>query len=190
MTLDSCVCSNMGSNQEVKDLATAVMGQMRQDESKLIRQLRQLTKQDISLARLVLTTDIEGWTPIHACALRGSRRLLKVMLRAKVDINIRMGHPTGLPAHCTLLHIATHRGDLKITELLVSRGISLNAKDSTGRTAIKYALEACHLHIVRYLIRKGADTSHMAIKDVFKLDSITPQPKLTKFCFLPVKCTT
>ncbi|XP_052832301.1 uncharacterized protein LOC106883157 isoform X3 [Octopus bimaculoides] len=190
MTLDGCLCKKMGSRGDIHEIATAVMAQMRHDESKLIRQLRQLIKHDCSLACLVFSTDIEGWTPIHACALRGSRRLLKLMLRAKVDINIRMGHPSGLPAHCSLLHIAAHRGDQKITELLVSRGISLNAKDSTGRTAIRYASEACHTHIVRYLTRKGADTTNVVIKDVFKVDCMTPQPKLTKFCFLPVKCTT
>lgn len=190
MTLERSLCKQMSTSEDVSQMASAVMALMRNDENKLIRQLRELIKHDRNLVCQVLSTDIEGWTPIHACSLRGSRRLLKTMLNAKVDINLRMGRPVGLPACCSLLHLAAHRGDQKIAELLLSRGIAINGKDSTGRTSIRYASEAGHTHLVRYLTRKGADASSvMALKDTFKLDCLTPQPKVTKFCFLPVKCT-
>ena len=86
-----------GNRAEMREKAAAVLALMREDEAKLIRQAKQLVKKHKSTAARLFTTEVDGWTPLHACVLRGSKHLLKTMLSAGVEVNFRMGQPEGLP---------------------------------------------------------------------------------------------
>ncbi|XP_053389272.1 uncharacterized protein LOC128552269 isoform X2 [Mercenaria mercenaria] len=177
MVKTCCLAKHVGS---VRELATMVMARMREDESKLTRQMKKLIKERKSYAIQILLTDIEGWTPMHACALRGSKKLLKVFLSSGIDINAKMGHPEGLPGECTVLHMACLRGDMDFIEYLVSQNADLDAKDSNHMTPIMYAARRKHRRAVRFLQDKGAN---MAGVELPAYDCITPQATSAKFCF-------
>ena len=180
---DGCCLSKHGGS--TKELAMVVMALMRSDETKLLRQVKRFIKKHKSFAKQVLTTDLEGWTPVHACALRCSKSLLKAFLEADIDINITMGQPEGLPNNCSLLHMAALRGDVKLLELLVARGAAVNARDSCDNTPAVYAANRRHRRAVRFLGEHGASMTGVdfpALND-HSADCITPQPRSAKFCF-------
>lgn len=173
----ACFGKHCGS---VRDFAIMVMARMREDEQKLTRQMKKLIKDRKGFAIQMLSTDVEGWTPIHACALRGSKKLLKVFVSSGIDINLRMGQPDGLPKGCSVLHMACLRGDLDLIEYLVSEKAELDAKDSNQMTPVMYAARRKHRRAVRFLQDKGAN---MAGVEIPAYDCITPQPSTAKFCF-------
>lgn len=157
-----------------------VMARMRDDESKLIRQMKKLTKERRSFVIQILSSNIDGWTPIHACALRGSKKLLKVFLSSGIDVNTTMGQPDGLPGGCTLLHMACLRGDMELIEYLVSQKPDLDIKDSNNLSAVAYAAQRNHKRAVRFLQENGANMTGVVAP---AYDCITPQSSTTKFCF-------
>ena len=61
----------------------------------------------------------------------------------------------------TPLHVAagteTGGGHLDMVKFLVTRGASINHRDSEGRTALKLASQYGHIDIVKYLINAGAE---------------------------------
>lgn len=180
---DECCLGKRGGS--TKELAMAVMAQMRDDETKLMRQVKRFIKKHKSIAKQVLTTDLDGWTPIHACALRCNKSLLKAFLEADIDINVTMGHPEGLPDKCSLLHMAALRGDMKILELLVARGANVNAQDSCDNTPAIYAAKRRHKRAVKFLEEHGANMAGVELPahSDNSVDCITPQPSSAKFCF-------
>ena len=179
---DCCLSKHGGS---AKELAVVIMARMRNDETKLIRHVKKFIKKHKSLAKQVLTTDLDGWTPVHACALRGSKTLLKACLESDIDVNVTMGQPEGLPNNCTLLHMAALRGDVKILELLLARGADVNSKDSCDNTPVIYAAKRRHRRAVRLLEEHGANMAGVELPPQFDIsgECITPQPSSAKFCF-------
>jgi ankyrin repeat protein len=57
----------------------------------------------------------------------------------------------------TVLHFAAIRGNLKICQLLVSKGACIDTLDSYDRTALSYAVEKNQLDLTKYLLKNGAD---------------------------------
>ena len=165
-------------------LAMAVMALMRNEETKLIRQIKTLIKKHRSLACDILTADVDGWTPVHACALRGSRKLLKVYLSAGIDVNTKMGKPEGLPKDCTLLHMAALRGDKKILEYLLSKDAFVDCQDSSGATPVMYAAKRKNKKVVQLLAQHGANLSRVDFSALYDgFERITPHSSSVKFCF-------
>ncbi|XP_070208340.1 GA-binding protein subunit beta-1-like [Littorina saxatilis] len=77
-------------------------------------------------------------------------------MHAGVDVNARMGQPEGLPAGCTLLHIAANRQDKKIVDYLLQHGAEINARDSLGRTPLFYAKRVGNKEAAKLLMECGA----------------------------------
>src|SRR6478672_11695914 len=72
-------------------------------------------------------------------------------------------HPDALfareqPYEWTLLHAAAHTGHLAAVDLLLARGLDVNAREKGDNTyAIHWAAAAAHLDIVRRLADAGGD---------------------------------
>ncbi|OWF38545.1 serine/threonine-protein phosphatase 6 regulatory ankyrin repeat subunit B-like [Mizuhopecten yessoensis] len=175
--------SEISQNQEInpKNEAISMMGMLKRDEEALTLHIKDLLKYRKDYAKTVFTTDVEGWTPFHAFALRGCRKLVKFSLKAGVEVDLEMGQPEGLPGGCSALHLASHRGDVSIIDILITNGAAVNKKDNSDRTPIFYASRASNTLAMKKLARAGADVSLCDPDHKASIDDLPPSP----FCFLP-----
>ncbi|KAK6183361.1 hypothetical protein SNE40_010860 [Patella caerulea] len=185
MTNIGTVKSANSGTQNVRDIAMAAMSLLRHNPKKLLKKAKRLVKEHPKIARDVFCVDVEGWTLIHACALRGTKTILKTLLSCGVDLNFEMGFPDGLPGNSTCLHLAAYRGDIKIIDYLLSHGANIHAQDSQGHEPIFYAVKRNQTETILYLQDKGAyATNHNDVTDRGFADMVmTPEPKIRPFCF-------
>lgn len=176
-------CESMNKDDIHQD-ACALLALLRRDEDSLNDAGKQLVKQNRNYARDVFMHEVDGWTPFHAFVLRGARKMVKLCLKAKVDVNVTMGSPEGIPGGCSALHLAAHRGDVSVINILISNGAELNVKDNSNLTPVMYASRGNNTLAVRTLQRAGADMSGC---DTHKQpsDDMTSSPIV---CFLPFVC--
>lgn len=174
----------LGDGSDATKMAMALLSLMKTDQQKLYTKVKSLAKSNKLIAKKVFLTEVEGWTTFHACALRGTKKLMKLMMATGVDVNSEMGQPIGLPGRCTALHVAGHRGDKKIVDYLLSLGARVNLRDTLGRTPIFYAVEAQHSFIAKRLKDSGADLRGVSMENLLFDECVTPQPKISNFCFL------
>ncbi|XP_045182999.2 ankyrin repeat and protein kinase domain-containing protein 1-like isoform X3 [Mercenaria mercenaria] len=176
-------CEPMNKDDIHQDACT-LLALLRRDEDSLNDAGKQLVKQNKDYSRDVFMHEVDGWTPFHAFVLRGARKMVKLCLKAKVDVNATMGSPDGLPGGCSALHLAAHRGDVSIINILVSNGADLDLKDNLNRTPVIYASRANNTLAVKTLQRAGADMSGCDANKQSS-DDMTSSPIV---CFLPFVC--
>ncbi|XP_061194075.1 poly [ADP-ribose] polymerase tankyrase-2-like [Saccostrea echinata] len=171
----------------IKQQAINILSMMRKQDNKLEDKMKKFVKKDKAIARRTFETDVEGWTPVHACVMKGSKHLLKVMIGTGIPVNFRMGQPEGLPGECSLLHIAAYRGDVKICKYLISHGACVDARDNYNRAPMYYAQTKQHNRVIELLKQKGGDqTVDNTDTDIMMMDECpTPQPTKLGFCFSP-----
>jgi len=170
------------TDDDPKKVAIKMMGQLKRDEEELTAQVKAFVKKDKFNAKTVFSINVEGWTPFHAFTLRGCRKLVKLSLKAGVNVDLEMGQPEGLPGGCSALHLASHRGDVSIIDLLLTNGAEVNKKDDSNNTPVYYASRANNTLAVKRLLRAGADISTC---DPDNKPSIDDMPSTAPFCFLP-----
>ncbi|KAK7478656.1 hypothetical protein BaRGS_00030119 [Batillaria attramentaria] len=153
--------SSMKAPTDARKEAVTFLGLLRHNEDHLVERTKQLLKKDRRLIQDMFTSLIDEWTPLHACTLRGARKLVKMAMKAGVHPDLEMGLPEGLPGRCTPLHLAAYRGDVSIIQLLVQNNASLNARDSTNRTPLYYAASRNNTFAARKLIKYGAEISDL-----------------------------
>jgi ankyrin repeat protein len=79
-------------------------------------------------------------------------------LRAMLDKRPELRHARLKPYSWSLLHVAAHGGWLAAVDLLLTRGLDVNARESGDNTyAMHWAAAAGHLDIVRTLADAGGD---------------------------------
>ena len=174
-------CVSMSKNELHEDACT-LLGLLRRDEDSLNDAGKQLVKQNRDYARDVFMHEGDGWMPFHAFVLRGARKMVKLCLKAGVDVNAVMGSPDGLPGGCSAIHLAAHRGDVSIINILLQNGADINARNEEGKTPVLFASLANNTLAVKTLQRAGADMS--GCEAAQKEDS-TSSP-IT--CLLPFVC--
>lgn len=183
-TLGNSVRTQSMDKHDLHKDACMLLGLLRRDEDSLNDAGRQLVRHNRDYARQVFMHEVDGWTPFHAFVLRGARKMVKHCLRAGVDVNSSMGSPDGLPGGCCALHLAAHRGDVSIIDVLLSNGADVNKKDNSNKTPIMYALQEKNKLAVRTLQRAGADmTGCDHIQSMSNDDMASPA-----MCFLPFVC--
>ena len=163
--------------------ACTLLGLLRRDEDSLNDVGKKLVKHDKDYARDVFQHEVDGWTPFHAFVLRGARKMVKVCLKAGVDVNKTMGSPEGVTGGATALHLAAHRGDVSIINVLITNGAEMDMKDESNRTPVVYASQANNTLAVKTLQRAGADMrgcdGHKTVED---------SKSARMICFLPFVC--
>lgn len=173
------------SNDELHNDAVTLLSLLRHNEDSLNDVGKQLVKHNKMYARNVFMHEVDGWTPFHAFVLRGARKMVKLCLKAGVDVNVTMGASDGLPKGCSALHLAAHRGDVSIIDLLLSNGARVNVKDKLGRAPVIYASQANNSLAVKHLKRAGADMT--GCKTEKNTSDETSSSNVV--CFLPFACT-
>lgn len=87
-------------------------------------------------------------------AERGDAESLGSLLDAHPE-KLRATRP---PYAWSLLHVAAHRGQAAVVELLLGRGLDVNTRERGDNTGpINWAAAAGHVYVVRQLIDAGAD---------------------------------
>ena len=76
-------------------------------------------------------TTSDGWTALHFSAFRGYDKIVSVLLKEKIDVNIQ-----GKIYGRTALHYAADRGHLSVVKLIIANGADITIKDSAGKTAL------------------------------------------------------
>ncbi|KAK3609556.1 hypothetical protein CHS0354_019566 [Potamilus streckersoni] len=148
--------SSMSGHDPLKD-AVALFVLLKGEVDRLVDFGQKLVKRNKTYAKTVFITEVDGWTPFHAFVLRGERKMVKIALKAGVDVNLPMGKPEGLPGNCSPLHLAAHRGDVSVISVLLSNGADVNVRDGMGRAPIFYASHKQNTLAVKTLVRAGAD---------------------------------
>ena len=78
--------------------------------------------------------------------------------RALLDGDPELLHARSEPYAWTLLHTAAHAGQAAVVELLLARGLDVNARESGDNTyAMHWAAAAGHLDVIRILADAGGD---------------------------------
>ncbi|KAH9491922.1 hypothetical protein Btru_026760 [Bulinus truncatus] len=167
------VKSPMKTDSDAQAAAVQFMGQLRKNEDTLVEVTKSLAKKDKGFIQAMFTTPVGEWTPMHACTLRGARKLMKIALKAGVDPNLEMGIPDGLPGRCSPLHLAAYRGDVSIIQLLVQYEADLEKRDSKNYTPLHYAVLKRNTLAARKLLKFGADASGLTLEErMFYKDDI------------------
>lgn len=86
--------------------------------------------------------------PLHAAAMKGDSRCLKLLLAAGADPNIKGSN------FFTLLAAASYKGHMEICKLLLQAGAEVNNSDALSRAINRGRLEICRL-----LLDSGADAN-------------------------------
>jgi ankyrin repeat protein len=142
------------------------------------------------------------FAPLENAAARGHMEIAEFLLENGADVNLRggdgnpplrwaveRGHAEvvdlllehGAAVDFTdalygrdLLHLAALNGHLDVVRSLVSRGVELNGRDSTGRTPLRYAAKYGHEIVADYLVEGGA------VRPSDLEENYGPSPHLTR----------
>ena len=126
------------------------------------------------------TTD--GDTPLHYAARYGQKNVAELLITKGADVNAKNKNGD-LPTHLALrgnlespkkevlelliakgtnlscIQISAHQGDLAKVRSFVEQGISVDSRDSEGRTALHYAAMQGKADVVEFLLSRGADVN-------------------------------
>ena len=105
-------------------------------------------------------TDDKGATPISFAASNGQTNTAVYDLLFKAGNNPKQKFKDG--TNLLLLSIANDK-DLKLTEYLSTKGLSLKDTDDFGNTAFDYAAKAGDITLLKKLIQKGVKPTNQAL---------------------------
>jgi ankyrin repeat protein len=94
------------------------------------------------------------WTPLHAAAQRGHKKIVEILLANKADVNARTKNGTP-PLSC-----AVENGSKEVVELLLAKKADVNAKDNySGMWPLQTAAYLARPELVELLLAHGADVN-------------------------------
>jgi ankyrin repeat protein len=96
--------------------------------------------------------DIHKTSALHYASTLGNSELVKALLDAGADPNIKDLDVNGTP-----IHAASYNGHLGVVKILLEYRADANSKDKHGRTPLQHASEYGHKDIVEHLLKSGAD---------------------------------
>ncbi len=99
----------------------------------------------------------QGRTPLIAAAAAGHLDVVAALLGGGADPELATQENTWLGATRTPLQAAAAAGHEMIVEALLARGVTVDARDDSGATALRIAAEEGHAAIVGRLLDAGAD---------------------------------
>lgn len=132
------------SHQDAGTLQTALLLACDQEDVELVKRL---VKADAP----VDARDSTGTSPLQLCAGRNLLSLVRVLLDAKANPNLR-NHQRGLSP----LASAAAGGHTKVCELLLERGAELESTDHNDATPLWHALQGNFSSTAQLLLKRGA----------------------------------
>jgi len=99
--------------------------------------------------------DNNGHTPLYSagneCAAVGGGDVVRALVRAGADVNASDG-----AKRCTPLHMAARRGNVEIAGALLDCGANIEARDRSGDTPLKRAMNCRKAGVASLLRARGA----------------------------------
>ncbi len=95
-----------------------------------------------------------GLTLLYLAVYNNLGNTINALLEVE-GININIVDKYG----CTLLHVASLRGNIGVVNYLIEKGATVDVKDSFSRTPLHSATEGGCKKVVDFLIEKGADVN-------------------------------
>ena len=83
--------------------------------------------------------------------------MVKSIFQLSVDMNKDLSSDVVTSKGATYMHVAAYSGSADIMQILISRGLPLNATDKRGMTPLHYACRTGTSQIVEMILRAGAD---------------------------------
>ena len=100
--------------------------------------------------------------PVYWAARHDNLPAIKALAESGVDIikSVSTKNGTGKgKAYLYPLHTAAYRDGAAVVKWLIDAGVDVNQQSSGGSTALQYAADQGHTHIVMDLIKAGADVN-------------------------------
>lgn len=109
--------------------------------------------------------DVQETLPLSlvAAAAQGDHKAVAQWLATDGSVDAAYNEDPSIKGS-TMLMFSSHAGHMRIVELLIDSGASLNCKTSAGGTALMEAASAGHDMIVRRLLESGAAPSAAALR--------------------------
>lgn len=117
------------------------------------------------LAQVFETQNWRGLTCLHVATLHKQHRLMKLLMKKGVDLNIQEG-----TSGKTALHIAVELHDNEAVALLLNKGANVDAAMLNGCTALHLAVGRQDASITTRLCQAGADKMIRNMEDETALD--------------------
>lgn len=95
----------------------------------------------------------DRWTPLHAAARNGHRKICHMLIRAGANVNAQNGWLR------SPLHYAAEHGRRNVVMLLLKRGAAVNTIDWHKYTPLHFATMRGHRAVVKSLLEAGADAT-------------------------------
>jgi truncated hemoglobin YjbI len=100
--------------------------------------------------------DEGGHTPLYcvgnACSEENGEAVVRMLVEGGADVNVHDG-----VKHCTALHIAARRGNVRVAEALLDCGADIEARDILGDTPLRRAVNCAKPEVVALLLLRVAD---------------------------------
>ncbi|XP_067240574.1 NF-kappa-B inhibitor epsilon [Chanodichthys erythropterus] len=117
------------------------------------------------LANMLETQNWRGLTCLHVATLHKHHRLMRLLMKKGVDLNIQEG-----TSGKTALHMAVELHDVQGVTLLLNRGANVDAAMFNGCTALHLAVGRQDASIANLLCQAGADKMIRNMEDETALD--------------------
>ncbi|KTG35758.1 hypothetical protein cypCar_00033944 [Cyprinus carpio] len=121
-----------------------------------------------SPSKLAYVLEAQNWrglTCLHVAVLHKHHRLLRLLMKSGVDLNIQEG-----TSGKTALHVAVELHDAPAVNLLLNKGANVDAAMFNGCTALHLAVGRQDAAIANLLCQAGADKMIRNMEDETALD--------------------
>jgi ankyrin repeat protein len=100
------------------------------------------------------TKDEAGWTALVWAVNAGQTEVAEFLINNNANVSVRYGRQNQ-----SLLHQAARLDSAKLAELLIAKGIDVNAKNRAEATPLSNAASAGNLQVMELLVSRGADVN-------------------------------
>lgn len=129
-----------------------IFGAIKTDNLALLSAVLSAYPQAVSARLRAGGSRLDGFTPLHLVAWKGSPEAARILLAHGAAVTARVkGFHSFTP-----LHVAAFKGHQAVTRLLAARGADLAARDAQGRTALDVAVDAGQTRLAALLRKLGA----------------------------------